>query len=227
MGRLTATSKRGIYHNACYKNGLAVERKGAPTPNESGGKAHRNRDPAIIAAWIVGVLGVVGIVVGVLLTHVLAGSPQPGQSASSNRTPTSSLASTGTAQPRTAPSGQPSASLTYPADGTKMSRAQGFTTGGIVTGLGTDTIWILDHPAGAYYVDAEAAIENGKWEALDRPLGSQSDHLSYSLRVVAVFATPECKTLLRHLENVGDVRLRQMPNGCYQFGEVTVDVNRP
>lgn len=74
--------------------------------NDSGGKGHRKRDPAIMAAWIAGVLGVVGIVVGVLLTHVLGGSPQSGQSttavssppvvASTNLTPTSSPAATPT-----------------------------------------------------------------------------------------------------------------------------------
>jgi WD40 repeat protein len=47
------------------------------------GKGRRKRDPAIIAAWILGVLGVVGVVAGVLLTHVLEGSSQPSTAPSS------------------------------------------------------------------------------------------------------------------------------------------------
>ena len=67
--------------------------------NESGRRTRRKRDPAIIAAWILGGLTVVGVVVGVLLTHVLGGSStaQPTTTVSSppvgdstNLTPTSS-----------------------------------------------------------------------------------------------------------------------------------------
>jgi hypothetical protein len=71
------------------------------------GKQPRKREPVIIAAWIGGILGVAGIVTGVLLSHALAGSLQPGQStttassppaaASSNLTPTSSPSTTATA----------------------------------------------------------------------------------------------------------------------------------
>jgi hypothetical protein len=175
--------------------------------------SNRVRDHPILSALIGAVAVIAAAIITVVFAHGGSGgsSPQPSVSYSSS--------------PR--PSGQPSASLTYPADNTKMSREQGFTTGGVVKGLGADTIWILDHPAGVYYVDAEAAIDNGKWVALDRPLGNKSDRLPYGLPVVAVFATPEYATQLRHWESVGDVRLGQIPSGCYQFGEVTVDVNRP
>jgi hypothetical protein len=88
----------------------------------SGRKGRQRRDPAIIAAWILGGLTVVGGVVVVLLTHVLGGSP-PGQSstavnsppvaASSSPAPTSSRGTTATARLRTALSG----TITSPASG--------------------------------------------------------------------------------------------------------------
>lgn len=60
--------------------------------NDSSGKNGRKREPMIIAAWIGGLLGVIGIVAGVLLSHALEGSPQPGQT------------STGTSSPSATPS---------------------------------------------------------------------------------------------------------------------------
>lgn len=48
--------------------------------NESDEKGNHRRHPAIIAASIAAALGVVGTIVGALLTHVLGGSPQPEQS---------------------------------------------------------------------------------------------------------------------------------------------------
>lgn len=56
-----------------------MDREGATMANDSSGKEGRKREPMIIAAWIGGLLGVIGIVAGVLLSHALGGSPQPGQ----------------------------------------------------------------------------------------------------------------------------------------------------
>jgi hypothetical protein len=86
--------------------------------------AHRTRarkqEPAIYAAWIAGILGVVGIVAGVFLTHVLGGSSPPSTttssppgSASSKFTPVSSPATTASGQPETALSG----TITVPSNG--------------------------------------------------------------------------------------------------------------
>jgi hypothetical protein len=52
----------------------------------SGGKEPRKREPTIIAAWIGGILGVVGIVAGIL-TDALGRSPQPGQSSTTVSSP--------------------------------------------------------------------------------------------------------------------------------------------
>jgi hypothetical protein len=65
---------------------------------DSNGKGRRKTDSAVTAAWIAGVLGIIAIAVGVVLTHVLGGSPQarptntaissPPAAASTSRQPT-------------------------------------------------------------------------------------------------------------------------------------------
>src|SRR5579864_7431602 len=78
----------------CYKNGLVMDHEEAAMANVSGGKAHRKRDPAIIAAWIAGGLALVGVFVGVLLPRMLGGNstaqPSPSGAESTSLTPTSS-----------------------------------------------------------------------------------------------------------------------------------------
>jgi predicted lipoprotein with Yx(FWY)xxD motif len=48
--------------------------------NDPDGKGRPKRDSTITAAWIAGLLGIVAIVAGVLLTHALGAGSQPGQS---------------------------------------------------------------------------------------------------------------------------------------------------
>ena len=176
-------------------------------------------------AIIVAIISAAGVIIAAIVTgtfNLLANhngpTPQPSRTAVSH-----------SSSPR--PSGRPSAKLTYPAGNTKVSRAKGFIARGIVEGLGANTIWILDHSASGYYVDAEAATPkngNGAWSAMDRWLGNKSDHLPYSLTVVAVIATPQCKRQLRQIESQDlDTPLGTIPRGCLQFGKVTVEVYRP
>jgi len=91
--------------------------------NDSDGKRDRKRDPAIIAACILGGMTVNGGLLAVLLTHALAGSPQTGNPRiTSSSTPVvtrsslisaSSPATTATTQPGTGPSG----TITVPSEG--------------------------------------------------------------------------------------------------------------
>jgi hypothetical protein len=130
------------------------------------------------------------------------------------------------------PSSQPTvpfANVTYPPDGTKVSRQNGFVMGGTVADPGPFTIWILDHPSpDSYFVDVKATIQNGDWSAADMPLGDASDALPFTMTVVAVTADPECARALNQAgASPATSHLDAMPHGCYQFGQVTVNVTRP
>jgi hypothetical protein len=76
------------------------DREGARMAKDSGGRGHRKRDPAVVAAWILGGLTVVGVVVGVILTHALGGSsastPAQTTSAPATVTPSSGSAASST-----------------------------------------------------------------------------------------------------------------------------------
>jgi hypothetical protein len=72
--------------------------------NHSGSRGHSKRDPAVVAAWILGGLTIAGVVAGVLLTHALGGSP------ASTPTPTASAPATVTPSPGSAASSAPPAS---------------------------------------------------------------------------------------------------------------------
>ena len=80
---------------------------------------------------------------------------------------------------------------------------------------------------GGYTVDQEAAIAGGRWSATDEPLGDASDHLPYSLTMVAALATPSCAKILTQTNATSNDYLEQLPAGCSLFGEVTVNVTTP
>ena len=121
----------------------------------------------------------------------------------------------------------PSATLEYPANGTRVSKKRGFTTGGMYSSLGSDTIWILDHER-MYIVDQQAVTAGGKWSALDQPLGTPSDQVPFTLTIVAVFADPSCASRLRVLnQSVSGDHTPELPPGCTPFGQVTVNVTQP
>ena len=65
--------------------------------------------------------------------------------------------------PSASPSSRPTepfANVTYPIDGTKVSRQNGFVMGGSVADPGQWTVWILDHPSPhSYFVDVKANIK--------------------------------------------------------------------
>jgi hypothetical protein len=118
-----------------------------------------------------------------------------------------------------------SATLTYPGKDMQVSRKQGFTAGGTYSSLGSDTIWILDH-TDVYYVDTEATLAGGNWSASDQPLGSPSDQLPFPLTMVAVLANPDCARHLSALGHSVSNSTPQLPLGCTQFGQVTLNVSR-
>jgi len=180
-----------------------------------------------------GPVGLVVIVIGVVCIGFSAVSYKiNGSNASANSTPTpsNSVATASTTTP--APiAGSPSpgkliAALTSPADGTKVSRSQGFTAHGTASPVGTDTIWILDY-SGGYTVDQKAVLINGRWSALDQPLGGSSDRLPYSLTMVAALANPTCAARLTHVNETKNDYMTHLPAGCQLFGQVTVSVARP
>jgi len=135
---------------------------------------------------------------------------------------TSSASPTSAASP-TAASEVPFASVTYPRSGLHVSRKHGFTMGGRVTDPGQYTVWILDHPAGYYFVDVVANVTGGTWAATDQQIGDATDILPYSRAVVAVIADPHCARVL----NRATGQIGSLPSGCHQFGRVIVDVTRP
>jgi hypothetical protein len=94
------------------------DRKGATMTNNSGGQGHSKREPTIIAAWIGGVLGVIGIVAGAVLSHAMGGATQSGQSATTATAPKPSHSRVTTAPAPSSPppnqsSSGPSSSPTF------------------------------------------------------------------------------------------------------------------
>lgn len=120
----------------------------------------------------------------------------------------------------------PSAFLQLPTNGTKVSRSLGFVARGRATNLGKDSIWVLDY-SGGYIVDSEAELINGQWSAIDQPLGNSSDHLPYSLTMVAVFADRACAARLDEVNATNNDFLNSLPTGCKPFAQVTVNVTLP
>jgi hypothetical protein len=171
--------------------------------NKSDGKGRGKRDPAIIAAWVAGTLGVVGIVVGVLLTHVLAGSSQP-----------STVSSTPPVAVR----------LTSPAPGTDVSQTKVFGVTGTVGHLGNDTLWLTDYDGG-YAVDDEATVNtNGTWRALNSNVGNPHQPLPFALSLRVILASTECAAKLQEAMNSDADYLTVLPGGCAVAGAVTVNV---
>jgi hypothetical protein len=125
------------------------------------------------------------------------------------------------------PAGLPFANLTYPAPGSAVGQAKGLVAGGTVNDPGTYTVWLLDHPSYGYVVDVKATVQGGEWAANDHPLGSPTDPLPFHLTVVAVLADPDCARALNALgASAATNRLQALPDGCSQFGQVTVDVTQ-
>jgi hypothetical protein len=176
---------------------------------------------------------------GYLAIHTAGGSSSASSSQASSApasaqvssAPASAVAATPattvTASPTT--QGQLKVTLTYPPNGTKVSRSVGFTASGPIIGpLGTYTVWLLDHPSIGYVVDVKASVSNGRWTATDRPLGGPRDQLPFKLTVVAVLADAECANTLAQLASSvsGDIT-GELPAGCAPVGKTTVNVARP
>jgi hypothetical protein len=122
--------------------------------------------------------------------------------------------------------GQSSATLSYPSDGTKVSRQRGFIATGAAASLGPYTVWILDYDGG-YTVDQEAKIVAGQWSATDQPLGDSSDHLPYDLTMVVALANPHCAARLTQIGSTRNDYTQSLPDGCRIVGQVTVNVSKP
>jgi uncharacterized membrane protein len=162
-----------------------------------------------------GPVGLVVIVIGVFCLIISAGIFKTAESGNPASSPT---------QSSMAPSPHRIlATLTSPADGTRVSKSQGFTASGTTTYLGSETIWILDSSSG-YTVDQEAVVTGGRWSAVDQPLGDSSDHLPFGLTMVATLANPACAAKLTKISNTRNDFLAHLPAGCKPFGQVTVSV---
>jgi len=97
---------------------------------------------------------------------------------------------------------------------------------GTASSLGSNSVWILDYDGG-YTVDSRASITDGRWAAIDQPLGDASNHLPYSLTMVAALANPACAAVLTRLDAGSNDYTNSLPQGCKLFGQVTVNVTRP
>jgi hypothetical protein len=141
--------------------------------NHSDGTGHRKRDPAVVAAWILGGLTIVGVVAGVLLTHALGGS------SASTPTRTASAPATATPPPGSAASSTPPASaaafgaITDPSNGAtnvykhEKLRVSG-TAQNIPAGYHLD-VFLQFSGNQRYYAaanpDIAAPLINGHWSA--------------------------------------------------------------
>lgn len=148
-----------------------------------------------------------------------------------NELPPSATASASTASPSpsqspSAPSEQTEPTLTYPKDGTRVSKSQGFIASGSAANINPSSLWILDSDNG-YFVDQQAKIVNGQWTALDAPLGDSSNHLPFDLTMIVVLANPHCSKILHTTNRTSNDYLKQLPGGCKQIGQVTVNVSKP
>jgi hypothetical protein len=131
------------------------------------------------------------------------------------------------ASPRASASNSPpTVTLVYPTNGTSVSRSQGFIATGSSGSLGPNTIWILDSDSG-YFVDEESATASGQWSATDKPLGDSSDHLPFDLTMIVVLANPHCALILDSVNATANDYIQNLPRGCKQVGQVTVNVAKP
>ena len=106
-----------------------------------------------------------------------------------------------------------------PPEGLVISPRQDVVVSGTVTGLGSNTLWILSkHEIGGsfYFVLGEAGVspvitKDGPWSATDEGVGDPSDKGS-AIVYYAVQANAECSRTLSSKQNYDS--FHELPTGC-------------
>jgi hypothetical protein len=124
------------------------------------------------------------------------------------------------------PTPAPKAKLTSPRADARVSVSHGFTVRGTVTGLGKDTIWIVDYDGG-YTVDTQATVIGKSWSATDNNLEGTGNAMPFTVTTQAFIATPVCASSLTNIQASTNNYVYKMPPGCRIFGQVPVNVSKP
>jgi hypothetical protein len=115
---------------------------------------------------------------------------------------------------------------------TKISGRAGVTVFGTVTDPGSFYVWMFDFDSndGLFLRDTEAPIRapEGKWNFPNQPIGDEgTGDIGAAYTLFAVRASKGCnaKILALPVNKDGDVVVEQLPAGCPQLGEPSLDID--
>lgn len=101
----------------------------------------------------------------------------------------------------------------FPQEGSKIDVGQDVLVSGSVTGLGSDTLWILSRHdvGGSFYLVPPTITQDGPWSVTDENVGDPLDKGS-NFVYYAVQANAECTKALSSMDIYDS--FREIPKGC-------------
>ncbi len=111
----------------------------------------------------------------------------------------------------------------FPQEGSGIDVGQDVPVSGSVTGLGSDTLWILSRHdvGGSFYLVPPTIVKDGPWSVIDGNVGDSLDKGS-NFVYYAVQANAECAKSLSSMDIYDS--FKEIPKGCTTRGQRNVRV---
>ena len=171
----------------------------------------------LLSAVVAALIGAVATVLTVLIKDEptnAAASPPPGARTQSEM-PFNQPSIPGNDSSRDTPPSADGAQIkfVFPHEGSEVDVDQDILVSGSVTGLGSDTLWILSmhEVGGSFYLVPPAITKDGPWSVTDEDVGNPLDKGS-NFVYYAVQANAECTNTLSSM-NIYD-SFKELPEGC-------------